>query len=236
MLVEKEHPWASRKPSKRALQLAFYSGILTVSARDGMLKTYDLMARHFGWNKTPKAASEREISEYLLDRALRCQGIVSLNSVCYLDAKRKPAILKLIKARVRRGELVPLELEGSAKPEHWAEPTAIETANDIASEMVHILSPFDPLIIHRKRAELFFGYAHRFRGVRSKGEASFRLFRVASPRGRRDRRGHRPQNGSREAGIASAKMDLGGGRAPREGVKRRIEEELQRFERFQLAV
>ncbi len=26
VLVEKEHPWASRKPSKRALQLAFYTG------------------------------------------------------------------------------------------------------------------------------------------------------------------------------------------------------------------
>ena len=26
VLVEKEHEWASRKPSKRALQLAFYGG------------------------------------------------------------------------------------------------------------------------------------------------------------------------------------------------------------------
>src|SRR5262245_45658779 len=48
-LVEKDHAWASRKPSKRALQLAFYRGLLTVSARAGMLKTYELMTRHFGW-------------------------------------------------------------------------------------------------------------------------------------------------------------------------------------------
>ena len=32
VLVEKEHPWASRKPSKRALQVAFYTGVLTVSS------------------------------------------------------------------------------------------------------------------------------------------------------------------------------------------------------------
>src|SRR5512144_478389 len=38
VLVEKEHLWASRKPSKRALQLAFYRGLLTVSERTGMLK------------------------------------------------------------------------------------------------------------------------------------------------------------------------------------------------------
>ena len=31
VLVDKEHLWASRKPSKRALQLAFYTGVLTIS-------------------------------------------------------------------------------------------------------------------------------------------------------------------------------------------------------------
>ena len=48
VLVDKDHAWASRKPSKRALQLAFYRGLLTVSERSGMLKTYELMTRHFG--------------------------------------------------------------------------------------------------------------------------------------------------------------------------------------------
>ena len=45
VLVDKDHEWASRKPSKRALQLAFYRGVLTVSQREGMLKTYELMTR-----------------------------------------------------------------------------------------------------------------------------------------------------------------------------------------------
>ena len=31
VLVDKDHEWASRKPSKRALQLAFYRGVVTVS-------------------------------------------------------------------------------------------------------------------------------------------------------------------------------------------------------------
>src|ERR1700761_5170821 len=72
VLTEKEHLWASRKPSKRALQLAFYTGALTISERTGMLKTYDLMARHFGWDiadqKAPKPAPAREVTGYLLDR------------------------------------------------------------------------------------------------------------------------------------------------------------------------
>src|SRR5437763_1464818 len=105
VLTEKEHLWASRKPSKRALQLAFYTGAVTVSERNGMLKTYELMGRHFGWDRPPKSASSSEITAYLLDRALRSQGVVSLDSVCHLDAPRKPAIRRLIESRVRRKEL-----------------------------------------------------------------------------------------------------------------------------------
>src|ERR1700748_373082 len=86
VLTEKTHLWASRKPSKRALQLAFYTGAVTISERNGMLKTYALMGRHFGWEKMPKAASTSEITAYLLDRGLRSQGVVSLDSICHLDA------------------------------------------------------------------------------------------------------------------------------------------------------
>ena len=161
VLVEKEHPWASRKPSKRALQLAFYTGALTVRARFGMVKTYELMDRHFGWEKRPKAASEQQILVYLLDRALRSQGVISLDSVCHLDAGRKPGIRRLIEARVKRKELLPVEIAGAGKLEHWVRPEALD-ASPSGQEMVHLLSPFDPLIIQRKRLQQFFDYEHRF--------------------------------------------------------------------------
>ncbi|THD62337.1 MAG: winged helix DNA-binding domain-containing protein, partial [Bradyrhizobium sp.] len=162
VLTEKVHLWASRKPSKRALQLAFYTGAVTISERNGMLKTYDLTARHFGWDKPPKPATATEVANYLLDRALRAQGVVSPDSICHLDAPSKAAVRRLIEARIRRSELVPVALEGAGKQEHWARPETLASAGDNAPELVHILSPFDPLIIQRKRTELFFGYGHRF--------------------------------------------------------------------------
>ena len=126
MLTEKEHLWASRKPSKRALQLAFYTGEVTISERNGMLKTYELMTRHFGWDKPPKPASVAETTAYLLDRALRAQGLVSLDSICHLDAPSKAAVRRLIEARVRAKEMVPVALEGAGKQEHWARPETLE--------------------------------------------------------------------------------------------------------------
>jgi uncharacterized protein YcaQ len=41
---------------------------------------------------------------------------------------------------------------------------------------VHILSPFDPLIIQRKRTELFFDYGHRFEAYVPKEKRQFGYF------------------------------------------------------------
>lgn len=70
VLVEKDHEWASRKPSKKALQYGFHCGQLVISERVGMLKKYELTDRHFNWDKKPKPATEKEYNDYLLARAL----------------------------------------------------------------------------------------------------------------------------------------------------------------------
>ena len=160
-LVDKTHPWASRKPSKRVLQLMFYQGHVAIAAREGMVKTYDLTERHFAWDKAPKPATERQVTAYLLDRALTSQGVVSLDSICHLNAPAKKAVRELIEARVKRRELVPVVVEGAEKVAHWAEPEVL-AAEHGAGERVHILSPFDPLVIQRKRLKLFYGYDHLF--------------------------------------------------------------------------
>lgn len=237
VLTEKEHLWQSRKPSKRALQLAFYTGVATISARQGMLKTYDLMTRHFGWDKLPKPASAKEITAYLLDRALRSQGVVSLDSICHLDAPSKKPVASLIVARVRRGELLPVAIEGAGKQEHWAAPAALEP-HDVLPDLAHILSPFDPLIIQRKRTNLIFGYNHLFEAYVPKAKRKLGYFAlpvlvgdeiVAALDLKTDRQAKK---------LLMQKWTwLGQGKktAGRRELKQKIEDELDRFERFQLA-
>ncbi|MBZ0162763.1 MAG: winged helix DNA-binding domain-containing protein [Notoacmeibacter sp.] len=162
-LVEKDHEWASRKPSKRALELAFFDGRLTIAARDGMVKAYELTERHFGWNKPPRPATDRQIVDYLIDRALRSQAVVSLDSVCHLDAGRKPAIRDAIERRVRARKLKPVRIENEGATEHWVEPALLDRMpGDSDPARIHILSPFDPLVIQRKRATALLGYDHVF--------------------------------------------------------------------------
>jgi uncharacterized protein YcaQ len=234
VLIEKEHLWASRKPSKRALQLLFYEGVLTISERAGMLKTYELMDRHFGWDRRPKPATGNQVAGYVLDRALRAQGLVSLDSACHLDAPKKPLVKKFIERRVRKKELVPVAFEGAGKVQHWARPEIFDALPETDESLVHILSPFDPLIIQRKRLALFFGYDHRFEAYVPKEKRVFGYFALPV------------LVGDQIVAVIDIKTDrqekklliqqwtwVGKGEESRH--RHAIEEELGRFERFQLA-
>ena len=235
VLVEKTHLWASKKPSKGLLERAFYDGELAISARSGMLKTYELIDRHFGWEKQPAPASERQVAAYKLDRALRAQGLVSLDSICHLDAPSKKAVAELIAARVKRKELVPVAVEGAGKTQHWASPAVLEPLAAPDETLIHILSPFDPLMIQRKRAKLFLDYAHVFEAYLPKEKRVYGYF------------GLPVLAGERVVAVLDLKTDRAAGKLLMqqwtwlEGcetpeLKLAIEEELQRFERFQLAL
>ena len=65
---------------------------------------------------------------------------------------------------------------------------------------MHILSPFDPLIIQRKRLQLFFGYDHRFEAYVPKDKRVLGYFALPVLVGDRDRRRARPQD--RPAGAS----------------------------------
>lgn len=232
-LVEKNHPWASRKPSKRVLQLMFYQGLVAISAREGMVKTYDLIERHFGWDRGPKPATERQVTAYLLDRALKSQGLVSLDSICHLNAPAKKAVRELIEARVKRRALVPVNIEGVDKAPHWAEPGMIE-ADVPRSDRVHVLSPFDPLIIQRKRLKLFFGYDHLFEAYVPAEKRVLGYFALPV------------LVGDRVVAAVDLKTDRGAGKLLVQKwtwladvgaeAKAAVDDELGRFERFQLGV
>jgi uncharacterized protein len=129
---------------------------------------------------------------------------------------------------------VPIGLAGAGKLEQWARPEALDATFAPAEEMVHILSPFDPLIIQRKRLKLFFDYDHRFEAYVPKAKRVFGYFAlpvlvgdeiVAAIDLKTDREGRK---------LLMQKWTWVGNGAAR-SHKKRIEEALHRFERFQLA-
>lgn len=236
-LVDKTHPWGSRKPSKAALQRGFWEGLLAVSMRSGMVKTYDLLDRHFGWTSPPRAATERQVLSYLLERAIRSQGIVSIASIVYGRRNIIGPMKDLVAARVKRRELVPVVIEGAEKVDHWIPAERLASANgaDAAPDpdLVHILSPFDPLIIQRERTRRLFGYEHVFEAYVPREKRRFGYFT------------HPVLAGDRIVAVLDLKADRQERRLlvpswhwianPDKGLRARLESALHRFEAFQLA-
>jgi uncharacterized protein len=232
VLVEKTHLWASRKPSKLVLGLGFFVGDLTISKRSGIVKTYELADRHFDWASRPKPATEAQVAEYVLRRALRSQGIVSLDSICHGNLRGKAQVAPLIDKAVRRKQLLPVHIEGLEKVQHWAEPAVLD---DPAAEQkrVHILSPFDPLIIQRKRLKAFFGYDHRFEAYVPPAKRVLGYFALPV------------LVGDEVVAVIDLKADRQAGKlliqkwtwivGKRAGLKATVDEELARLERFQLS-
>jgi uncharacterized protein YcaQ len=103
-----------------------------------------------------------------------------------------------------------------------------------AVEGIHVLSPFDPLVIQRKRLDLFFGYKHVFEAYVPKEKRIYgymglpvlvdgEIVAVVDLKADRERRKLLLQQWSW----------VGQGKASRH--KKRIEEKLHEFERFQFA-
>jgi uncharacterized protein YcaQ len=141
---------------------------------------------------------------------------------------------RLIDSQVRRDELVPVVFPGAEKQAHWTRPETLDTPTTPAGELVYILSPFDPLVNQRKRLHLFFDYEHRFEAYVPKAKRMFGYFAlpvllgdeiVAAIDLKTDR--------ERRKLLVQQWTWVGNG--SRRERKRRIEEALHRFERFQLA-
>lgn len=200
-----------------------------------MLKTYELTERHFGWNERPVTATPDEFAAYLLDRGLRSQGIVSLESATYGDAPAKADVARLVADRVAHGALVPVEIEGLGRVNHWSAPAALDSLQSLErARRVHILSPFDPLVIQRKRLAAFFDYEHRFEAYVPAAKRVLGYFAlpvladdriVAALDTKMDRR------------TGSLTIQKWSWIVPEtKGLRSRIETALNRFERFQKAV
>ena len=138
---------------------------------------------------------------------------------------------------------MPVAPEGAGKQEHWARPEVLEAngslpAGEEGGGPVHILSPFDPLIIQRKRTELFFDYGHRFEAYVPKEKRLFGYFALPVLVGEDIVAAIDLKTDRQNKKLLMQKwswVGKGAGRAARKDYKRRIEEELDRFERFQLA-
>jgi uncharacterized protein YcaQ len=157
--------WWDWNPSKTALEWLWHTGKLAVTRRDGFQKVYDLAERVIPAEHLDPAP-EAEVVDWACGAALDRLGFADASEirrfwglVTVEEAKGWAA------AALRRGEVVEVEVEGAAGgvKRALARPDVMQAAVEAPEAVgrVRVLSPFDPALRDRDRAEFLFGFAYR---------------------------------------------------------------------------
>lgn len=151
-------PWWGWSDGKTALEYLFWTGRVTAAGRRNFERVYDIPDRALPRSvldaPTP---GEDEAIRALVSKAARALGVASETDL--RDYFRLPvaACRAAIAALAEDGILRPVQVEGWARPGYLARGAA--APRRIAPSA--LLSPFDPLVWHRDRAERLFDFHYR---------------------------------------------------------------------------
>lgn len=151
--------WYYWKPAKRALEQLFMEGKLMVSHRQGFQKVYDLAANVLPAEVNVNFPTKREYAEHLVRTAIRSHGIVSEREIYYQRGTWSDEVNKALRRLIKEGSIAELKLEGHSQTRFFGDENLPEHLSiHIANQEAHILSPFDNLLIQRKRLQRLFNF------------------------------------------------------------------------------
>lgn len=158
---KKTNGWYEWKPAKIALTNLFMDGSLMISNRKGFQKIFDLTERVIPPNIDTSLPTTNEYCYHLVINAIEAHGLVTLNEICYLRKGVKPIINKLLKQLIEVNKIVPVQIESSGIEYFTTEKllNSLRSIKDI--KKVHILSPFDNLVIQRNRLKELFNFNYQ---------------------------------------------------------------------------
>ena len=150
--------WWGWSDGKRALEWLFWAGLLTTRTRRGFERVYDLpervLPRDILARPTPPV---RDAQRELVRVAARALGVATerdLRDYFRLDpADARAAVSDLVEA----GDLLSVAVRG------WAAPAYLHREARVQRRITAqaLVSPFDPLMWERPRAERLFGFRYR---------------------------------------------------------------------------
>jgi uncharacterized protein YcaQ len=158
----KRGPWWDWKPAKRALEILFRSGELMITARRNFHRLYDLAERVLPAEIGTSPPPPDELARFVVRRYLSSQGVATAKNAGWWlrDRTRVAAALEEL---VDNGEVLPVNIEGVEDGSAFCWTAALEEAPRRSSRRkpLHLLSPFDNLVIDRQRTERLFGFDYR---------------------------------------------------------------------------
>lgn len=229
--------WWDWHPSKTALEWLWRTGQLSITRREGFQKVYDLTERVIPEVHRRAVPDPQAMVDWACASALGHLGFATPGEIgAYWKVVTPGEARDWCRAALARGEVIEVEVEGAAGQTRraLARPDVLDHAARAPAPpaRLRILSPFDPALRDRDRAEFLFGFFYRIEVFvpepkRSYGYYVFPLLEGARLVGRIDVKAHR------EAGVLRVRAVW-----PERGVTfgaqrvQRLEAELDRLARF----
>ena len=152
-------PWWDWDDAKAVLEHLFWEGRLTATRRDrDFARLYDLpertLPREVLERPTPEEADARA---ELVALAARSLGVATLSDLADYHRQRQIDCRPVVRRLVEEGRLTEVEVEG------WSEVAYLHHDVSIPRRIntCALLSPFDPVVWNRDRAERLFGFRYR---------------------------------------------------------------------------
>lgn len=158
--------WWDWNPSKAALEYLWHTGELSITRREGFQKVYDLTERVVPLAHRQAAPDAEETTDWACRAALARLGFATSGELAAFWALIPPEAAKAwCQAAKARGEIIEIAVENQdgSRRRSFAAPDVLDEAARLspAPARMRILSPFDPALRDRARAERLFGFSYR---------------------------------------------------------------------------
>ncbi|MBL4828914.1 MAG: YcaQ family DNA glycosylase [Aliivibrio sp.] len=151
----KSNGWGS-KPAKRALETLYMQGDLMIPARKNFHKIYDLTERVLPSDIDTTMPTDQEHGHFLVLSYLRAHGFGNLTEINYLLKGVKDRIKRSLDELSEDGIIEKVLINGAI---YYTCSSALDLLNKrLNKKQAKLLSPFDNLIIQRKRASSIFNF------------------------------------------------------------------------------
>lgn len=156
-------PWWDWDVVKRALELMWRFGEVAIAGRRGFERRYGLVEQVVPGHLLEAVVSPDDAIRELVRRAARASGVAAASDLAdYYRIRDRAAVLRAVNELVDQGELAPVTVQGwtrgSAPLPAWVHRDAtLPRRLDVAT----VLTPFDPVVWFRERAERLFDFDYR---------------------------------------------------------------------------
>ncbi|WP_198931729.1 winged helix-turn-helix domain-containing protein [Labilibacter marinus] len=150
--------WGS-KPAKRALEYLFMQGELMITKRVNFHKVYDLTERVLPENTNTTFPTNEEYARFLITRYLQANGLGIASEMAYLIKNTKTLVSRMLQQMLSDKEVIEIKVNDSV---YFALPKSLELLNNpLSKSKLRILSPFDNVLIQRKRMQALFNFDYQ---------------------------------------------------------------------------